>query len=79
MREHHLNTWHGDFEAINKGLMTAIIRFDDKEYVPGDILCFKEHDTETNEYSGRMLAGTITMTKVGWGLQAGYILLIFKI
>lgn len=52
---HDLKTWSESFNAIERGVKTHEVRFNDRDYQVGDLLRLKHWDPETRTYSGREL------------------------
>src|SRR5882672_1240010 len=53
VRVHELKCWPYYFQHIVDGLKTFEIRYDDRCYMPGDILHIREYDNEKKEFTNR--------------------------
>jgi hypothetical protein len=76
---HELKTWPGFFEGLIDGTKTAEIRRNDRNFKPGDFLTLREFNAETDEYTGRMVARSISRVddlRLVTG-QDGFVLLSF--
>lgn len=60
MRIHELKTWPCYFEAIWYGVKPFEIRYNDRDYKPGDMLILKEYDITKNSFSGREITVSVT-------------------
>ena len=74
MKEHHLKTWSGHFEAVIQGVKTFEVRKDDRGFRVGDILILKEYDPQTEQYTGREARQLVIYIMSGgqFGIQFGY-------
>jgi hypothetical protein len=50
---HDLKTWPESFEAIELGIKTHEVRFNDRDYQVGDLLRLKQWDPAAAIYCGR--------------------------
>lgn len=60
MRTHELKILPEYFNQIKKGLKTAELRLDDRDFVVGDELHLKEFKPRKKEFTGRMIKRRIT-------------------
>ena len=76
---HDLKTLPEYYAAVDKGVKTYELRFDDRNYAVGDMLILREW-TGT-EYTGRKISATIThiLKDCGFGLAEGYVILSIKL
>jgi hypothetical protein len=59
-REHELKTWPEFFDALLSGAKTFEYRRDDRGFRVGDVLCLREWDPQTQDYSGREMRRSVT-------------------
>ncbi|MEJ8548185.1 DUF3850 domain-containing protein [Brevibacillus borstelensis] len=73
---HDLKVWPGYFADIRAGIKTAELRFNDRNYQPGDVLVLREYDPISGEYTGAVETRTVTHVLAGeqW-LQPGVVML----
>ena len=65
------------YTAVNKGVKTYELRFDDRNYAVGDTLILREW--ENGQYTGRQLTATVThVLKDFVGLTDGWAVLSIK-
>lgn len=65
------------FDAVDKGVKTWELRYDDRGYAVGDLLILKEW--QDGEYTGRRLTFKITYVLKGYaGLVDGWTILSIK-
>jgi hypothetical protein len=78
---HDLKTWPEFFNAVEHGAKSFEIRKDDRNFQVGDILCLREWDPATKDYTGRSIRKTIRYIlrdALQFGLQEGYAILGFE-
>lgn len=74
---HDLKTLPEYYAAVEKGIKTYELRFDDRNYAVGDMLILREW--ENGKYTGRRLTATIThILKDFAGLTDGWAVLSIK-
>ena len=75
MTYHILKIESDSFEAIRGGGKQFEIRFNDRDYQQGDILCLREWHSEKG-FSGRSIQADVTYMKPGQrGLLTGWVVL----
>lgn len=57
---HELKTEQPSFQHIEQGIKRVEIRRGDRPFCPGDILCLKEYDADTQQYSGAEIQIVVT-------------------
>jgi len=67
------------FDNVARGLKTAEIRLNDRNYNVNDFLILEEFDLKNNQYSGKQILVKITDILSGWGLKDNYVMLSFII
>lgn len=73
---HELKLWPVYYEAVESGLKTYEIRYNDRNFKVGDILHLKEYDPDKKEYTGReILKDVIYITEGFVGLAQGFVVL----
>lgn len=74
-RAHDLKTWPAPFEGVKLGIKTLELRFNDRNYQPGDLLVLREWDPVTGEYTGALVRRLVTYVMYGgqWGLAEGWV------
>ncbi len=67
------------YDAVDKGVKTYELRFDDRDFAVGDMLILREF-TGT-EYTGREVCATVThiLQNCGFGLDDNYAILSIKL
>lgn len=77
---HILKTWPEYFESVYKGIKTAELRINDRDFKIDDIMVLKEYDHINDEYSGRKLITKIThITSASKFLKENCVMLSFII
>lgn len=71
---HELKTWPKSFEALWIGACTFSIRYDDRDFLVGQSIVFREWDPVTVSYSGRSLMRRITHIS-NWNQKPQYVVL----
>lgn len=81
MKIHELKTDPQEFEKSWRGDKSFEIRFDDRDFQPGDIVVLKETESDGGymritgipvKYTGRQLTRRILSKTTGYGLGAGW-------
>ncbi len=74
---HDLKTLPEYYDAVDKGVKTYELRFDDRNYAVGDMLILREW--QDGKYTGRKLTAKITHILKGFtGLTDGWAVLSIK-
>jgi predicted amino acid racemase len=61
---HEIKSWVERFEEISSGRVFDI-RNNDRHYHVGDVVIFREHDPNKNDYTGRTITATIEFLHTG--------------
>lgn len=70
------------FEDLTTGLKNFELRYNDRDFQVGDILCLREWDDQTKQYSGNHRAREVTYVLhqgVPRGLEPGYVILGLRV
>ena len=78
---HVLKSWPEHFAPLLAGRKRAELRLNDRAFAEGDWLVLREYDPETERYSGRWAAATVThvVSDARMGLQPGYSMLSISV
>lgn len=69
---HHLKTWPEPFQAIEAGIKSFEIRWNDRDFRANDIVVLEYWDPIKMHYTGKKLIRKITyMIQGQWGLPSG--------
>lgn len=82
MKEHKLNILPEFFQAIDDGHKTFEVRYDDRNYETGDVLCLNEWNYVEQAYTGRSIKCRVTYILSacsGIGLQSGYVCMSIEV
>lgn len=71
MTHHKLKCWPEYFNATAAGQKPFDVRLNDRDYKVGDVATLQEWDPRTNEYTGRVVAKTITYVLQGDAVVEG--------
>lgn len=84
MARHNLKTWRSDYEAIECGDKTFEVRFNDRDYAVGDILCLRKWDPHESRQMADdrglielMVRVTYVMPGGRWGIDPSWCVLGF--
>lgn len=77
MITHDLKTWPEFFEAIWEGKKLFELRKNDRNFRVGDLLCLREWNPDTREYTGRHVYTSVTFILTGgkFGLPKNMVIL----
>lgn len=86
MQTHYLKTDRQAFQAVKDGIKTHEIRFNDRNFQPGDRLVLQEtrytgaemREGKPLEYTGHEAVRTISHIQEGYGLAPGWVILSFE-
>ena len=62
MKYHYLKTWPVFYADVECGAKTFEVRKNDRNFQVGDILCLREYEPKTKEYSGENLLVSVDYT-----------------
>lgn len=80
MKTHKLKCWPEYFEPVLKGLKTAELRINDRDFQVGDQILLQEYDFKNISYTKREILIEITHITNGINhLQENHVMLSFKI
>lgn len=78
IKTHKLKTDPKHYEKIIQGLKTAELRYNDRDFIVGDVLILEEYDRETKKYTGRYAYVEVShVLNDDQYLQKGYAMLSF--
>lgn len=73
---HELKCWTEQFQAVVDGNKTAEWRKNDRDFMPGDVVCLREYMPCGNgAYTGRAIICKITWITTGFGIPEGWCVL----
>lgn len=80
LRTHRLKTWPEYFEAVKSGEKTFEIRFNDRDFQVGDMLCLEEWDNKLGVYTGEVCEREVSYVLHGdrFGLAQGHVIMGLK-
>lgn len=74
MRTHELKLLPPFFNAVLSGEKTFEIRFNDRDFQPGDLVYLQEFSKKDSRYTGRVLSAEVGFVYKGaeYGVREGY-------
>ena len=73
---HELKTWQPYYRDVKNKLKKFELRYNDRNFKVGDLLCLKEYNPDTKEYTGEECFALITYILTGFtGIEPGYVIL----
>ncbi|HYE69382.1 MAG TPA: DUF3850 domain-containing protein [Anaerovoracaceae bacterium] len=79
MHVHHLKAWPEFYQALRSGRKTFEFRFDDRDYLAGDVLLIREFIPETGNYTDSdLMAFDVLYVLEGDPLPQGYVIMSVK-
>lgn len=75
-----LKTWPEPFRNLGARIKPFELRYNDRDFQVGDILCLREFDPVKGEYSGEeeLRRVTLLLSDVQFGLKPGYVIMAIE-